>query len=462
MIRTLFLLILIVSLTKLAATAQVLVQDSKSSSSIRYRGNAINLDPTQGRASFAINSYETEYKPDKKYGSMWGLQGSAASKSGLAGIINAGSLVPEGSFLASGGITITRNRDPKFNATQQTLDAVYDARAKGITAMAEELDAIEESFNTRVASSTLISGDLSAAITNIFQTKGTTQLADAVDALSREQKDAAVKTELNTLASDLRIALTSYQAIRQLSAKQVERYRDQVRRSFWRERHLVYGSLGGSASSFSYLSNQTLTTNFNDRFEKKKLESVRWSVGYNYQKAGNTVVGLNINGQKVDNFSDLTATEYTISNTTQINSATAIQTQPTASTTVTQKIDDKQIITGYSGDYQVAFQTSINADLVKFYKGTETSQGVVAINYYARWLLSSRPSVIPSTFTLGLGTYFFQNNGAFLGGLYIELPDITNQAEKLKSTPTFKPFYNRISFGVVTKFSISSIIAYGL
>jgi hypothetical protein len=103
-------------------------------------------------------------------------------------------------------------------------------------------------------------------------------------------------------------------------------------------------------------------------------------MGYNYHRAGKTVLGISLVGQKADTFSELVATEDALTTTTQISSQTAV-TQPVASTVITQKMEDKQIINGYEGDYQTYHQTAINLDLVKFYSGSDNEKSVVSLNY---------------------------------------------------------------------------------
>ena len=100
----------------------------------------------------------------------------------------------------------------------------------------------------------------------------------------------------------------------------------------------------------------------------------------------------------------------------------------------------------------------LNVDLIIDFKlKGDTSR--ILVNPYLRASLFSRDTAYIKNYTnLGLGLYFLGRKRKFIGGLYVELPDINNNAEKAKPEDEIhiQPPFKKLSFGIVTKFNISS------
>ena len=96
--------------------------------------------------------------------------------------------------------------------------------------------------------------------------------------------------------------------------------------------------------------------------------------------------------------------------------------------------------------------------MVGDFKLSDTSR--ILASLYLRSSLFSRDTAYLKNYTnIGTGLYFINKKGKFLGGLYVELPDINNNVEKAKPQDeiNIRPPFKKLTFGIVIKFNISSI-----
>ncbi len=122
---------------------------------------------------------------------------------------------------------------------------------------------------------------------------------------------------------------------------------------------------------------------------------------------------------------------------------------------------DEKKITGYSGKYGAVEVNNFNADIVFRLKLDDEDRSHLLINPYMRATLFSRDtSLMVNKTNLGAGFYFMQ--GKFLGGFYVELPDVNNNAEKMKPTDeqNLRQPLQRLSFGIVTKINLKTIMGW--
>jgi hypothetical protein len=168
-------------------------------------------------------------------------------------------------------------------------------------------------------------------------------------------------------------------------------------------------------------------------------------VGFNLQ-AGSFWLGVTYNYVNGDNFINLSGKEYTLKTTDTSANQTLIR-------------EKKQ--TAYSGKYSKVETNELNIDLVKEFRMNDSSR--IITNFYTRSSLYSRDTSFLKNYTnIGVGFYFLGKKSKFLGGLYVELPDINNNIEKAKSDieRNIRPPLRKLTFGIVTKISLSSILGF--
>ena len=171
----------------------------------------------------------------------------------------------------------------------------------------------------------------------------------------------------------------------------------------------------------------------------------QFGIGLNGQ-IGNWWLGITYAYVDGDNFSDLSGMEYTLR---------------TTDTSRNQTLISEKKITGYSGNYAKVWNNQLNIDLLKEFKLGDTSRLITNL-YYRGALFSRDTSYLKNISSMGFGMYFLGKKSKFLGGLYVELPDINNNIEKSKpeSERSIRLPYKKLTFGVVTKFSLSSILGF--
>jgi hypothetical protein len=151
----------------------------------------------------------------------------------------------------------------------------------------------------------------------------------------------------------------------------------------------------------------------------------------------NDIIGVSYGKSLVNNVSKLKA--ITISTETAFTDSNR-----------TDKITDN--INALKGLYLTYTTEPLQADFVHFFK---LEKNMLALNVYWRSYFNENGDNLPkTTHNVGIGTYFFNpENSKFVGGIFLELPDIGNTAEEDKLPSERRNFYQRLSFGIVAKFN---------
>ena len=187
------------------------------------------------------------------------------------------------------------------------------------------------------------------------------------------------------------------------------------------------------------------STNLENSFVDEYFRGGNFGIGFNFEY-WRFRFGLTYAYTKTSNFSALSATEYTLQSSTVINNQT---------------LQTKDAVTAYGGGrYGEVEKNDLNIDIIYNCRLDKDGENHILINPYLRASMFSRDtSLLINKANLGIGGYFFKESGKFLGGLYIELPDINNNIEKKKPVDkqNFRPPLKRLSFGIVTKFSLKAL-----
>lgn len=204
----------------------------------------------------------------------------------------------------------------------------------------------------------------------------------------------------------------------------------------------IFGGIDArNFSLYTGLNSSSLVKSFTDTLYR----GGQFGIGINGQ-IGGWWLGITYAYVDGDNFSNLSSKEYTLR---------------TTDTSRNQSLISEKKITAYSGKYSKVESNQLNLDLLKEFKLGDTSRLITNLSY--RGSLFSRDTVyLRNISNIGLGIYFLGKKSKFLGGLYVELPDINNNIEKSmpESERNIRPPLKKLTFGIVTKFSISSILGF--
>ena len=260
-----------------------------------------------------------------------------------------------------------------------------------------------------------------------------------------QQLDQEMEKIMNKM-SGLKEGTPAYKAeeaklrVKQEKVAKLEAYKYKNQNDLIRRQLVFYARLGGSSKAFK-LAKPNPSSGFGTIFEDEKFAGRTFSLGTNYE-TGPWLFGLQWSQDFSNNLTDLSTKTYTLT---------------TAETVGNQTLVTKKDISAYSAtSYKEYTQNNINFDAILFTRLEE--QNFVAWNFYVRHKMTTNAAIVPTYTNLGLGGYFFNKENKFLGGIYVELPDVSQSLEKTKPEPEIRKIQDRLVFGIVARFNFSSII----
>lgn len=204
---------------------------------------------------------------------------------------------------------------------------------------------------------------------------------------------------------------------------------------------MPYVRAGRSAIAFKHA--VTISNNaegVSTKFESEKFKGNFVGIGLNLE-TGSFLFGGYIENEHVNNFSHLSKATYTITTTEVVENQT---------------IEAEEKITAYKGNYDTYNRVNYYIDCIYFQSLPEMNY--LAWNVYYRYRQNNNAQATPSYSDIGLGAYFFNQGNKFLGGVYIEAPDLNQDLERSKENPDLRDLHNRLTFGIVARFNFSSIL----
>ena len=445
------------SILVLTATshAQFLTQsaDGKSSIPLPLNGLGLGVDIGKTDVTVGLNNYGKVLRStDKKFKNnfLMGFNLSARNSDGLGNLFSSGDIVPEGNFLGFLGYSFSNNaailRAFGASGVDEAIakEKKEDARilrnykrklCNAIETLALDIDDMDLSLQVKhKLTEEVIKARNSDAIDKVLGDFGKEEkkLEDFKKDLG-EQKEKFKRDyvkEFNEIRE--RFALIHQQAFPKFLKSIVP-----VRATFF-----LQGGI--NARSFKrYLGLNT--SNLSNSFQDTLFRGGNIGLGMNFQVA-NYWLGATYSYLDGDNFDNLQSKDYTLRTTDSVGNRTLV---------------GEKKITAYAGKYSKVQTNQLNVDVVGEYALSDTSR--LLVNLYLRASLFSRDTSFLTNYTnIGAGLYFIDKKSKFLGGLYIELPDVNNNFEKAKPADeiNIKSPFRKLTFGIVTKFSISSILGW--
>ncbi len=447
-----YLAVLLLSWSCLASYSQYLTQsaDGKSSIPLPLQGVGIGIDIGKTELTFGVNNYERVLKSvdnKLKHTYLIGLNLSAKNSEGIGNLFSSGDIVPAGSFLGFAGFSLSN--------TDKILAAWKRSPANSLLVSEQDnLAELRELYRADIINSIdlCITSIKKEEIVKKIKEELTTQLKAAPDALAinkviakYKEKDVEELKIFWTQMDEL-IAAARKKYIEKFDRKEFTKNVDAAFKKFFKENWPVRFTpfiLGGiDARNFSlFVKPEPL--NFSNSFKDTLFRGGNIGFGINLQ-VRNFWLGITYAYVNGDNFVNLKSKEYTVR---------------TVDTSGNQSLISEKKTTAYSGKYSKVEYNVLNADLVTSFYLNDSSR--LMANLYVRGSVHSRDTAYLKNYTnIGLGLYFTGKKSAFLGGLYVELPDINNNIEKAKPVAernTLPPL-KKLSFGIVTKISLSSIL----
>jgi hypothetical protein len=416
-------------------TAQ-LTQDADGESSLLFRANHISLDITKTDVGMGINNIQRSIA--RTWYPILGGGINAKNESGIGNLFSTGTLVPSSSAHVFFGFSYSNGYSP--NAETQ------------ITRIGEQIDQVEIDFERAfyrempwvVRNNTDTSHTLALRESLLKELSDTASLQKIKAILSPKDNDTPqIKTSKEAILKEVNLREELHaKNIKVLYAKQEELSKAQAGTTYFQ--CMVFGLGGVNAMEFKTFSGFD-TLNLKNSFQDQYFRGGFAGLGLNVQY-GRVIFGVSYRYSQTNNFSALTKKTYTLQ--TKVNYGN-------------QTLTEEKQITAYAGTYGKVIVNELKADFAINFKLDDSATNVLLWNPYVRGNLFSRDtSLLQNTIDLGTGFYFFRTEGKFLGGFYIEFPDVQNNMEKAKPVKdqNLRDPLQRLTFGIVTKFSFVSLL----
>ena len=410
-----------------------LTMSSTGVSSLLFRGNTLGVNVTDANIEFGVNNLARTIA--QKHMPFFGLGARAGNASGKGNVFSAGDFVPGATAEGYVGFTLSNAQAPWVSITRVQIPTREAAKDYYATMKAAAQATITDAALIGFRDSVVMAIDPTVPAVNV---------PDAIKKLVKEpNKDKKLKhyEELVGVHQPLYGVLVKREAelTRAVIYSEATYKKSGPYRQVW---FFAFGGIDGN--QFKLVTNYD-TTNVANSFSKQNYRGGYVGFGVNAQ-CGHWTAGLTGQYRQTNNLQDLTKVEYVIRTTRTTGNTSLIQ-------------EEKG--TAYSGTYGLVEVNQVNFDLAYSLRLDSLTRSYVLISPYGRFNIGSRNTdLLKNTWNLGLGTYFVEKKGKFIGGLYVELPDVGNAIEKAKpeAEQNLLPPEQRITFGIIAKVQLGSIL----
>ncbi|MCE7070889.1 hypothetical protein LZG74_11280 [Dyadobacter sp. CY327] len=433
--------VILVSWTSLARS-QGLTQSADGKSTIPIKGSAVGIDIGKTELSFGYNNLNSAVEA-KQIRWIFGSEVRVKNEEGIGNLFSSGDFIPSGNLKGYSGITIDlgttseiqrieKNAQTKFSNWQTSFRTDLKSDFQdfiNISAATLSTDAL-----TTTTKTTFTNAMPGANIEEFFDVVKDFKAADPVTQLVYDQIIDFAKLKKKEYTDHKKAYIESRSNLyKRFTATNSSRL-------------TAFGKAGISSIGFKHyvLSD---TVNLAKNFEDKVGRGWQFGFGVNYQWR-NIWLGFSWSRNKSNNFPKLKKKEYFIKTTKSSGSSSLIE---------------ESKLTGYSGTYSKIYLNNIDIDLVVRLKLDNEYKNYTLLNPYLRASVkSSNKTLLQNTVNLGIGIYFLPNNSKLVGGIYFELPDVNNNSEKAKDLvdQNLRPPLRRLTFGVLTKINLSTIMGW--
>lgn len=453
--RKKLILVGILILVQLTSKAQFITHSAEGKGTVvtPLNGMSVSIDIGESEIAFGANNYSKALnKSNKRPFNNWfyGANLAAKNSSGIGNLISDGKISPAANLQGFLGFNINNNaklienwEKSKWKHIAQTVNdrrkRLVDGYRKDIIGII--IESAEKIVDSNFKASTKLA--LKDSIAN-----------HTPDGLALNVQIALIKGLADVRLKEFVKVFKDLQAVAE--AVYMQKYNDpkaeattmEIAKEFARTNKVfsltpfLFGGLEGrSFSYFTGTSAISLAKSFTDTLTKGKLIGF----GINLQR-GSFWFGLTYSFISGDNFTTLTNKEYTLRTTDNLNN---------------QALISEKKITSYSGNYARVKNNQLNIDLIKEFELSDTARIITNV-YYRASMFSRNKDYLPNISSTGLGLYFLGAKAKFIGGLYVELPDLANNLEKSKPVleQDIRSPLKKLTFGITTKFAIASVFGF--
>lgn len=424
-----YIILLIININfYIGVSGQSLTKSSKGSSSILLLGNTINFDISDAELGIAGSNLLNSQKKTNSF--IIGGSLSAKNETGIGNIFSDGNLTPSGKISGFLGYSYF----PRIKSTQK-----FRSKRKEKVKERTELASTFQVNLKKLLTTKFSNQQLNKKLDKLKKSKVPDiekYLENLKDTFPNEQK------EIEKIKKELSDKYKIYVETDNKLETEIRSFGEKISKINYSQ-FVIYFFGEGRATDFKRFTAFD-QINLQNSFVDENYRGGKFGLGINYLWK-NWTFGITYGYFYTHNLSLLSKKEYTLRTTNTLNNQTIIE---------------EKKITGYSGAYGTVDIQELNLDIVYSIKLDKKAKNVLLINPYLYAQLSTdNPILLPNVVNTGLGLYFSTGGGKFLGGLYLELPDLDNKLEKAKpiEEQNFRSPLQRFTFGIITKIPFGAI-----
>lgn len=434
-----------------------IVESGKSESTIITDNTTLGVDIGKTELSFYTNNYTTSIISHS--GFLWGGKLIGGNKEGIASLVSKGAFEPSfyggivlGTYFSNGkkiANAIKSEKSELISAEQKNLEkALKNTLQKEVDSIIDKpvrdkTDRDNPDIKLSTTESTKLKKVVKEALSTTYNTYKTlvseVKIAsdDNTETLNYRLKSKEVLDYLEE-HKDLNKFLANGEVLIDISKRIRVEFGDILaKEDYWK--FTLFATGGISSQNFNLFKGWD-ETNLDNSFSKKEFKGSRIGLGVNFRKGLSSFVGFRYTYLEDNNTALLSLTEYERTQSTTLNNIT-----------YTNRITKK----AYSSSYSNAYLNRFDFDYLWFEPIGQNN--LMLIDLYARHVVSNNNKIYPSQTTTGVSSSFFKKDGKFIGGLYLELPDVDQNVQRQKDVPVYDFWYNRLSFGIYVKYSFKPL-----
>ena len=441
---TVFFSVLLIGIYQVSQ-AQFLADKSPEGVSSLIGGTSIGFDLTKTSLRFdytgKFQPRSSELNNNRTSYTNWGGTLKGGNNNSIAQLIKDGSFEPS----TSASAFIFRG----WNLNQKKVNQILSPLNKVVP----DLNKIDAEYARKIKKETdqlvsSLSGPTKAEVKEV-----TDRFADDMSVLVGKLADIGKKSTVSTADKD-RI-VNSTRALNGLlagfdtdarrnqlldSQNAIQQQYKNFRRLNPYKRIVAYARLGTTATKFKYY--QTLNTqNLSQSFSDTVFAGLFGELGVNYFTKSYLIFGLNVG--------------YARANTLEDASPNTVTIQRVITDQIGQTVTTKRDITAYQGTFQQYGQFRVKGDAVALIPATQ--KGVLALNPYFRFATGAN-NIVADQIRLGINGYFFNQQGKFLGGLYIERNYAVEITSRSGNTTSFSVTRQGLEFGIRAAYLLDTFL----
>ena len=434
--KKLFYLTLASLLSHYAVLAQFSTESKNGSNAVLLNNSAASINISDPKISLDWSSLPRFVEP-KNFTIFGNLGGSAKNKTGTAKLFEKNRLTTESELHGVFGLMLSNATGKKLMGERATLkEKKFARRVYLLTEFSKVIDAYTKGQPLAIRKK--FKDILNKKKTNLKDYLDNFAVHHASISIPAAIDTATMRAEFDRMYNDP----AGLAEVDQLQKTLSEKLRNNIKSSYYRIMPFLFANI--NSSNFKQLSTVD-TANLQKSFKEIDFTGKKFGGGVNVEYKI-FKLGVTYAWNFTNNFASLEETDFLLRTISYLN--------------IGQSITKEKKVTTYEGNYGEVLINELNVDLTANLKLNKGGSNFLIINPYSHSTNSSRtPSKLPATWNLGVGAYTFKKDGKFLGGLYIEFPDIKNAVEKNKeiAKQDLKPVGKRLVVGLVAKFALNGI-----